>query len=327
MSFQDALAETEGTDRALLIGNGFSAQHFSYATLLNESGLGEGTPLRNLFAALDTADFEAVVRALEDASIVERAYGNGGHAEELTLHAQQVREALVQAVRATHPAHREDLELDACVDFLEKFGTIFSLNYDLLLYWVTLGSGRFRDGFGLGANNPTGTFRKPFSESAYCEIYNLHGGLHLFQDADGEVMKALNAGEGVIATISKTILDNKRLPLYVAEGTSLAKVRKINSVEYLRYCFRKLMENTASVFIFGHSAAQNDAHIYHAIFGSDAQRVFFGVYQPDEEKLLNFDGQMAKYQKIGGNRVEYKFYDSVSANVWEGGAGAQVAQP
>ncbi|ABE64535.1 hypothetical protein Nham_3831 [Nitrobacter hamburgensis X14] len=107
ISFEGAIKKTDGEDRALLIGNGFAAQYFTYASLLTESGLKEGTPLRNLFSALETADFEVVVRALEGAVIVEQAYGNEDHAKELETHAQEVREALVKAVNKTR--HCNDL--------------------------------------------------------------------------------------------------------------------------------------------------------------------------------------------------------------------------
>lgn len=143
ISFEDAINNTDGEDRALLIGNGFSARYFNYSSLLAASGLGEGTPLRNLFAALDTADFEAVVRALDGASIVEKAYGNQAHSKELETHAQEVREALVRAVNNTHPRHREDLALqyESGAKFLNNFDTVFSLNYDLLLYWLNSKTG------------------------------------------------------------------------------------------------------------------------------------------------------------------------------------------
>ena len=94
-------------------------------------------------------------------------------------------------------------------------------------------------------------------------------------------------------------------------------MRKINSVAYLRHCYEKLRENTASVFVFGHSAHSNDAHVYHAIFGSDAKHVYFGVYQPDDENLKTLDGDMVKYQKIGGKDINYSFYDAESAHVWD----------
>ena len=319
ISFEAAVDATNGEERALLIGNGFSVEYFNYTSLLAESGLDEGTPLRNVFAALGTADFEVVVRALEDASVVEQAYGNDAHAKDLSKNAQDVREALVRAVNATHPRRRQDLvfRYESSGAFLRNFGTVFTLNYDLLLYWVNLEEQRLRDGFGLGENTDQGRFRSPFREDAHCDIYNLHGGLHLFQNGAGEVMKALDTGDGCIATITDTIANKKRLPLYVAEGSSEAKVRKINSVAYLRHCYTRLRENEHCVFVFGHSAGENDAHIYRAIFESEARQVYFGVHTPDDEKVKLLDGQMARYKMIWGQGTEYSFYDAESAHVWD----------
>jgi hypothetical protein len=206
ISFQDAIRATEGDDKALLIGNGFSAQYFNYANLLAEAQLEEGSSIKALFDQLGTVDFEAVIRALEDATIVERAYGNAAHATELEADAQKVREALVTAVNATHPAHRDDLifQYESAAVFLKHFGKgqVFTLNYDLLLYWVNLEKGLLTDGFGLGDYLDEGRFKGPFLEGAYCNIFNLHGGLHLFQNEIGEVFKALNHGDGVIANIT-----------------------------------------------------------------------------------------------------------------------------
>ncbi|OWY18096.1 hypothetical protein B6V73_05670 [Thioclava sp. JM3] len=322
ISFQDAINATQGDDKALLIGNGFSAQYFNYANLLAEAKLDEGSPIKELFDQLGTVDFEAVIRAVEDASVVERAYGNDDHAEQLIADAQTVREALVTAVNATHPAHREDLDFqyESAAAFLKHFskGQVFTLNYDLLLYWVNLEKGLLTDGFGLGDYSEDGRFKGPFVEGAYCRTFNLHGGLHLFQNEIGEVYKALNDGDGVIANITHEIANNGRLPLYVAEGTSTSKLRKINSVEYLRHCYHTLQETTAAVFIFGHSADPNDAHIYHAIFGSKAKHVYFGLFQPNEEKVTALDAELAKYKKLGGDDVPYSFFDSETAHVWDG---------
>jgi len=317
IDFEEAMKRTEGEDRALLIGNGFSANYFSYRTLLDKSGLDPGTPVRSVFDALRTVDFEAVVRALEGAALVERAYGNDAHAKEIEVHAQEVREALVHAVNSTHPKHREELgaKYASSAEFLKHFSKVFTLNYDLLLYWVNLEKAHLRDGFGLGQQN--GSFRGPFDEEAHCSIYNLHGGLHLFQDGAGEIMKAVDVGDGVIATITEAISVSGRFPVYVAEGTSAQKMRRINSVSYLRHCYDKLRENAAATFVYGHSADENDVHIYRAIFASPAKHLYFGVYQPDKEKLNCLDGVLSKYQKMLGSRTDYTFFDSESAKVWD----------
>lgn len=317
IDFQEALKSTDGEDRALLIGNGFSAQYFNYRNLLDKSGLATGTPVRDLFDRLDTVDFEAVVRALEGAVTVEHSYGNAEHADEIEADAQKVREALVAAVNSTHPAHREDLgfKYASSAAFLAHFSTVFTLNYDLLLYWVNLEKSALRDGFGLGKQD--GAFRGPFSEEAYCHIYNLHGGLHLFDNGAGDIMKAIDAGSGVISTITDAIAKKRRFPVYVAEGTSAQKMRKINSVAYLRHCYDTLWLNSAVMFVYGHSADENDAHIYRAIFSSGAKHLYFGVYQPTEEKLKALDGLLAKYQRSAGSSAAYTFFESGSAKVWD----------
>ena len=77
-------------------------------------------------------------------------------------------------------------------------------------------------------------------------------------------------------------------------------------------------ETTAAVFVFGHSADPNDAHIYHAIFGSKAKHVYFGVFQPSAEKVTALDAELAKYKKLGGDDVPYSLFDSETAHVWDG---------
>lgn len=317
ISFSDALKETDGQDRNLLIGNGFSSKFFNYRDLLEKSGIADNSPLRKLFAALGTVDFELAMRSLEDAAVVETAYDMKRHAEELVADANILREGLVHAIKETHPKFLTEatFSYERCANFLQYFGSVFTLNYDLLLYWASLHTKHLRDGFGLGKDK--GGFHGPFKEEAYCEIFNLHGGLHLFDDGTGETIKALNTGDGVIDQISRTILNRKRLPVYVAEATSNAKMKKINSVPYLRHCYQMLQKKTANTFIYGHSAADNDSHIYRAIFSSKVERLYFGVYRQNDDKLKAFDAQLAKFQRLAGSKLDYSFFDAESANVWD----------
>ena len=82
---------------------------------------------------------------------------------------------------------------------------LYQSNYDLLLYWVRFEVPKLYDGFALGKKHRDGRFQGPFQEAAYCQIFNLHGGLHLFQDKIGDVYKALDHGSGVRATITDEI--------------------------------------------------------------------------------------------------------------------------
>ena len=317
LAFDEALAATDGKQRTLLIGNGFSAEYFNYANLLAKAGLEPGDPLLTLFAALDTVDFERVVRALEDAAFVEAAYGDDRRAATFSQDAQRVREALVKAINETHPAHKSELafKLESGAAFIAHFANVFTLNYDLLLYWVNLESPGKNDGFGLGEKMGSGRFHGPFKPDARCHIFNLHGGLHLFDDGAGDMMKAVNDGDGVIATVSDTIRSG-HFPIYVAEGKSTQKLKKIHGNEYLRHCLDKLRLNALPLFVFGHSADDNDAHIYSAIFGSACKKLYFGIYQPSEPKVRALDGKLEKYRRTHGSDLAISFFDAESAKAW-----------
>lgn len=320
MKFQEAIERTKGKDRSLLIGNGFSAQYFSYRNLLEKSNIVENLPVKRIFEQLNTVDFEAVVRALEDAVIVEQAYGHDEHAGRLKQDAQAVREALVEAVRETHPKYRDELafQYEPAAKFLENFSKVFTLNYDLLLYWVGLQNGHLRDGFGKGRSKNGGRFHGPFREIAYCNTFNVHGGLHLFLDEAGDTIKALNKGEGVLETIAHEIICNKKFPLYVAEGTSNSKMRKIKSVDYLRYCYQELKKNNHEIiFIYGHSAAENDEHIYKAIFNSEIMELYFGIYDREEDSVAAIRGNLSRYREKYGKEVIIEFFDSRTVCIWD----------
>ena len=64
ISFDDAIQKSEGNERSVLLGNGFSIQHFSYKSLLQKADLKASDPLSSLFRMLDTYDFETVMRAV-----------------------------------------------------------------------------------------------------------------------------------------------------------------------------------------------------------------------------------------------------------------------
>jgi hypothetical protein len=316
INFDEALTATKGKPRSVLIGNGFSIQHFSYGNLLEKARLDKAGPLRGLFDTLNTVDFEAVIKALEDAAIVERVYNQEKRAALLVGEADKLREALVHAIRYVHPAHRDDIQnvIPACVAFLSKFDRIFSLNYDLLLYWVILeDTNKFKDGFGLGTEN--NGFRGPFEEGAYCNIYNLHGGLHLFRTPSDDVEKRLMGGSGVIDAIAETITRDKRLPLYVAEGTSIAKLRHIYAVPYLRHCYDNLRASAGNFFVYGHSVSDNDAHIYDGLFNSGIEHLYFCVHKPTANPE-HIDGELARYKKRNGSEIEYTLVDSETVKVW-----------
>jgi Domain of unknown function (DUF4917) len=112
------------------------------------------------------------------------------------------------------------------------------------------------------------------------------------------------------------LLKDKRLPLYVAEGTSPRKLAHIYSVPYLRHCYERLRDSSGSFFVYGHSAGTNDAHIYDALFSSKIEQLFFCIHRPTA-KLEDIDGELARYKKRNSSEVDYTFVDSETAHVWD----------
>lgn len=320
ITFDEAIKKSKKSNSAnkpsVLMGNGFSIDHFSYASLLEEADIEDGTPLRQLFNDLDTNDFEIVIQALEDASRVARAY-NHKQAEKYEKEAKTLRAKLVTAIRSTHP-HLGDINDSSCIEFLGNFDKLFTLNYDLLLYWLMQSKKkRFSDGFGLSKDN--GIFRGPFKENAKCNTYNLHGGLHLFQKKDGHTEKILKGNTDILNNIESLIMNEKRMPLYVAEGSSDKKMRKIKRTPYLRHAYDALKEIEGDLFVFGHSADKNDEHIYEAIFKPSVEHsvkhLYFCIYTPTAN-IADIKGKLADYKDDYASNLEYTFVCSESAKVW-----------
>jgi hypothetical protein len=272
--------------------------------------------LLGLFETFKTIDFEAVIRTLEDAALVEERYNKLSRALILRKEANKLRRALVHAIRRVHPNFHTDVwGITSALEFISNFSTLFTLNYDFLLHWVRLRDTKnFTDGFGLGEGN--GEFRGPFSEDAWCNVYNIHGGLHLFADPDGQVQKRV--GEpAIIEATGKTIAQDNRLPLYVAEGTSSQKLSKIFGSPYLRHCFNKMAECEGAFFIFGHSADRSDEHIYDKIFRSDSiKHLYYCVHEPTAAKVAEKNAELVRYKVLAESKIEFTFVDSASANVW-----------
>jgi hypothetical protein len=319
ISFDDAIKASRGTGRAVLLGNGFSIAQgggrFSYSNLLEICKLPPEGPIRKVFEVLQTVDFEMVMKALEDASYIARAYGDAAAAERFAADASAVREALIDAVHEVHPGVRFEVpekQSEACGKFLMRFDKIFTLNYDLLLYWVILAATKgFQDGFGLG-DEVNGL--RTFSSGALCNTYYLHGALHLFLDRELETLKRVVTGSTIIDDIANTIRTRSQLPLIAAEGTAVQKIARIRSVPYLHHCYDELIDLGGTLFIFGHGVSTNDSHIYDAICESGVHKVFFCVHKP-AERLSSVREELARYVERAKD-IDWIYVDAATADVW-----------
>ncbi|MCT4627720.1 DUF4917 family protein [Halodesulfovibrio sp.] len=326
MSFEDALKSCGKPKPSILLGNGFSiaqsAGKFSYSNLREKCRF-ESKPLEELFVKLDTNDFEEVLSHIQSALLVAEHYDFKEIGEKLKTEAKALREGLISAIKEVHPTDYtaiEDGEIENCSAFIDLFSTVFTLNYDLLLYWVNQAKKPHRDGFGLG---DVENFCRPFSPDGHCSIYNLHGGLHLFKKSQKEVEKAISSGGmNLIETISHVVNERGQLPIFVSEGSSDVKFDTIMTNKYLKHCYMKLWNLSGPLFIYGHSADKRDEHIYNAIFNdkSEVDKLFVCVHEPDKQ-LDQITEMLTPYIERNSARskqpVSVEYVDSATVPVWK----------
>lgn len=351
ITFEQAIADSEQyKKRHLILGNGFSigcrADIFHYASLFGEADFSNIHEAKKVFDALETRDFEVAIRALENGSKIHPIYAPDDSAgvEAMNAHAAALKELLVATIAENHPANPNelnDVEFWACRKFLSHFlasqkgGHVFTLNYDLLLYWTLMHEDspfegnaidlKKNDGFGNDEDEPDADYVVWQGETAAhsANVHFLHGALHLF-DAGDELQKYtwVRKGDPLVEQARDAIAADK-FPLFVAEGTSRQKKNKIRHNAYLYQCFKMLVANAKTVthcfFILGHSLADSDNHILKRLGKGRFKKLYIGIfgdpYSQENQTVI------ARANAIAALRhenypLEVVFFDSATANVW-----------
>jgi Domain of unknown function (DUF4917) len=150
LSFKDALgvAAAVHANRHLLLGNGFSIacrpDCFTYGRLLDEADLSKlSIDGLALFTSEGTTDFEGIINSLRVAGRMATFYETSDLdlAVRLADDADLVKAALADTLARNHPDNVGDIEQEEYEQvrhFLANFGHIFTVSYDLLLYWALM---------------------------------------------------------------------------------------------------------------------------------------------------------------------------------------------
>lgn len=350
MTFDDAVTDSERyAKRHLLLGNGFSiacrADIFHYGSLYAQADFSHIPEVQAVFQALATQDFEAAIRALENAARILPSYVPHGEAAAAKMleHAAALKEVLVQTIAGNHPnipSEIADQRFWACRRFLAHFltgpkaGQVFTLNYDLLLYWALMHDDMpfgdrielvRNDGFGNDEDDPDADYVVWQGETGAhdAKVHFLHGALHLF-DSGSELKKYTWVRKQVrLIDQARDAIAADAYPLFVAEGTSVQKKAKIRHNAYLYQGFKQFTANvkvgTHCVFIYGHSLAENDDHILTRIGRGRFPKLYVGIYgdenSPDNQRIMGRANALTRL-RTAAYPLEVAFYDAASANVW-----------
>lgn len=339
ISFPEALQRVPANKNPyLLLGNGFSRacrnNIFAYDALFQRADFAALSPsARQAFEALATTDFEVVMRGLRAASSLVHLYGDSHKmlAEQLRRDADGLREVLVATIANSHPERPGDIAPEAyaaCKVFLSHFGRIYTLNYDLLLYW-TLMQDELEpklpcdDGFRAAEDddheNPYEYVTYDVTNTNQQCIFFLHGALHLF-DAGREVVKFTWCRTGIsLIDQVRDALARDYYPLFVAEGKSDQKLARINHSDLLSRAYRSIAEIGRPLFIYGHSLAPNDEHIFRKIERGKVRDLFISIYgDPNGEDNRRAIARALRMRESRpkSRPLNLHFYDAASAHVW-----------
>ncbi|OGL72207.1 hypothetical protein A3D69_01090 [Candidatus Uhrbacteria bacterium RIFCSPHIGHO2_02_FULL_54_11] len=346
-SFADALEMSKSfTDSAgkkrLLLGNGFSMAcfgGFGYTALYERvKNLGIPEKVQKIFEKYGETNFEAILKLLDDSSWVAETYGlcSDGSQSEIKKDYEALKLALTNAITEVHPEHRgliTDEKYNACYAFISNFDDIYTVNYDLLLYWTSLHREpfAFTDSFSKDKDTDGNDCEfMPHNHADGSGLYFLHGALHLY--SDGKVVRKRVWKETNIPLVTqiRAALEDKKYPLVVAEGDSDSKLEHIQESSYLSNCLRKFRGIQGHLFAFGHSLSDQDRHIVEVISKNvELRHLWIGIRgdftKPTNQRFLDLAQRMQQERKdqIGDKKFRGKkgdltvhFYDADSAKVW-----------
>jgi hypothetical protein len=339
--YEDCLAELLSKRRNLnlLLGNGFSIaydhQIFSYNALQSFIGELKDPVLDELFRIAGSTNLEVIMQQLTVVSELLQAFGdNSGLTQKVADADAKLRKGLIDAVKALHPEHVftiPDESIASCkkflAPFLEENSTIFTTNYDILLYWVLMRGqcDNAVDGFGYERENPEESNRDNFIYSEALtwgpninsqNVSYLHGALHLF-DTGINIEKEQYDISGYILDRIKKRMDAEQYPVFVTAGDGDDKLSQIVHNKYLSHCFDKLKNINGSLVAFGFQFGEYDYHIIDAIneaahYGRGASNKLYSIY------IGVYSEKDAEYIRSIKNKFKCKvrLFDSTSVVLW-----------
>lgn len=338
-TFDEAIEDSNAYPggRTLLLGNGFSIDwdpgSFHYRSLFDEASFdGLNVDQDALFGLLETHDFESVIGQLRSSADLLDLYGctDADLADSMRKDAQTVKLALSDAIAKRHPdasTRLSNSEAQHVAGFLRNFERVFTVNYDLLLYWA-LNSGQLghqvprQDGFEWLTADGGGLVWKRSAADRGQQVFYLHGALHYFVESDRRLHKLSYGDSGRLVSQVKERILNGSYPLIVTEGRTTEKVARIRGDSYLTYCHDRFADLAGNLFIHGMSLSPNDDHILAALESkeSNVERLYVSIYDSDTSSATHVLARSnlisERRHSADGRRLIVNFYDANTGHVW-----------
>ena len=306
---------------SLLLGNGFSIaynQNFDLSNLTKQM-ISANSIISNIFQHLQRGnlDIEETMKIVNDSKkVLECFYWQNKNPifcnaiNSLEQFSDDLKKQLIATIQTNHIPNIDNNAKISALNFIGHYNHIFTVNYDLLLYWVLSHNNYpFNDSFGYDANKQL-VFQGFAINFKY--LYFLHGALHLFYDK-GNIIKLLSSqNHSNLLEQIKDRIENNSYPICITAGSADEKLEMIKGNYYLSRCFDALNSlQDYNLVVFGTYLKDNDKHIRDVILQSGVKNIFFGVSSYDKIKL--FEDFIQEANARGKNIF---FYDYKSIDVW-----------
>lgn len=214
---------------------------------------------------------------------------------------QELINSFIAALHEVHPQYKSlinTMNWIFLVDFISNFNEIYTVNYDLLLYWVINQSymncssseqtakdprDHLKDGFG-GSDNIS--WKGNIEKIAEQNVYYLHGSLFFYLDDHNILHKLTNQEYGTISQQIRKYLESGKNPLIVLEGKFEEKLDIIRSSPYLHHAFNSFGRISDNLFVFGFSLNEHsDKHLIDQIKNSHVKNIFLSNHNLRDDEL------------------------------------------
>ncbi len=266
----------------LLLGNGFSINihdGFSYSKLIEEITKKCSPELKDLISKSQTKNTEDILFKLQNYIEISKIIKKESNEVEKLFN--EMKKYFITVISDIHPkpGYYSSFFNEIHTE-IDLFSQIYTTNYDLSLYYLSVGLDSFTDKFGRGDYLNILTFDPENHKTYKKAIYYLHGNLMFFTETN-EVTRTTKLetrnGYPLLEQISSKI-ENDKYPIIVTEGSSNYKLDKINMNEYLKYCWEILQEESSKeLVIYGHSLSETDNHIIKLI-EDKFDKIYYGLF-------------------------------------------------
>lgn len=338
--FHDQL-ENCNSPKTLILGNGFGRSYdvafgvnkFSWNTLVDLCEIKKESEVYELLKECHF-DFELAHQKLNNAADVIARYSlDDPLLNKLRNEVRFLQEQLIVAVTKSHPDSfnkeipseaREIVKnkVDSCRRFLLRFDNVFSLNYDLLLYWVRnfdsdpLGQDSFTkvsNDLMFDKKNPRQKTGDPKKDAMY---YFPHGALFLLRKEITAIKTCGSTTKPILAKVEESIRIGV-FPMCISEGTGKQKHDAICTNEYLRFAYDKIKSSEGTIFTFGCSFLDGkDDHIIEAMFSSNAKAIVVGGYNLAGQEFYRLSHTFQKIRDKLNKNVDVVIADTSDTQIW-----------